>query len=126
MKVLKKIMIAVVVIAVVSLGSAGSIYAYQKEEVKQDTSEERFLTDGMEYGYGFRYNYKEDCQNDCECLKNEYYYYHNHSYQHQINNDCEQDCQLNEHKYSHNYNYQNDKGTEYSGNEHGRGSRRNK
>ena len=126
MKVLKKVMIAVVTIADVSLGSVGSIYAYQKEEVKQNTREERFLADGTEYGYGFRYNYKENCQNDCECLKNEYHYYHNHNHQHQINNDCEQDCQLNEHKYSHNYNYQNDKEEECSGNGHGRGSRRNK
>jgi hypothetical protein len=123
MKVLKKVMIAVVVIAGVSLGSVGSIYAYQKEEVKQNTHEERFFADGTEY---YKDCDKENCQNDCECLKNEYHYYHNHSYKHQKNNDCEQDRQSSEHKYSHNYNYQNDKEGEYSGNGHGRGSRRNK
>ena len=75
MKVLKKVMVAVVAIAVVFLGSAGSIYAYQKEEVKQNTREERFFADGTEYGYGLRYKDcdKENCQNDCECLKNEYH-----------------------------------------------------
>lgn len=114
---LKKIIIAVIVIAVVSLGSAGYIYAYQKEAAKQNPEREGFSSDGMEYGFGSRCNHNKDCQSDCEGLEYEYKHEWSHNYQYQVKDDCEGERYLNGYEYKYSHDYKND-GAEYFGHRH--------
>jgi len=101
MEMLKKIIIAAIITAVVSLGFAGSIYAYQKEAAKQNPEKESFLSDGFGNRFLATENHNEDCQGDCECSEYEYNHEWKHNRQSQAKEDCEQERNMNEYKYSY-------------------------
>jgi len=123
---LKKIIIAAIITVVVSLGFAGSVYAYQKEAAKQNPEKESFLSDGYGHRFLAAENHNEDCQGDCECLEYEYNHewkhnrqsqakegcehernMHEYKHSHDRQDDCEEEHHMNE--YKHNYDYQNEK-----------------
>jgi len=123
---LKKIIIAAIITAVVSLGFAGSIYAYQKEAAKQNPEKESFLSDGSGRRFLAAGNHNEDCPDDCDCLEYEYNHEWKHNRQYQVkedreherhmheykhNHDRQDDCEEEHHmnEYKHNYDYQNEK-----------------
>ncbi len=99
---LKKIIIAAIITAVVSLGFAGSIYAYQKEAAKQNPEKEGFLSDGSGNRFLAAGNSSKDCQGDCECSEYEYSHEWKHNRQSQSKEDCEHERNMNEYKHSYN------------------------
>jgi len=85
---IKKIIIGIIITAVLSLGAAGSIYAYQKEQSKLNTATltANDKNDGSvssaenEYQYGNAYG-KTEKNGNCESENNCYSWEHNYRYQ---------------------------------------------
>ena len=111
---LKKIITAAIIIAVVLLGSAGYIYAYQKEVVAHNSLEENLSSNNVEHGPN-EFNLKHDCekesQNDCECLNYGHSYKYNYNFQKDEEGSCECENSLQNDKsehYQHNYGLKNE------------------
>jgi len=109
---IKKIIIGIIITAVLSLGAAGSIYAYQKEQSKLNAA---VLTtndknDGSVSNMKNKYQYdnaygKTEKNGNCEPENNCYSWQHN--YNHENKNCNEDNCFNYIYNYEHNYNYQN-------------------
>jgi len=103
---IKKIIIGIIIATVFSLGAAGFIYAYQKEQsglnaavlAADDKNDSAVSSAGNKYQYSNTYG-KTEKNSNCESENNCYSWQHKHNL---INENCDEDnC------FKYNYRYQN-------------------
>ncbi|NQT66396.1 MAG: hypothetical protein HQ569_02325 [Actinobacteria bacterium] len=112
---IKKIIIGIIITAVLSLGAAGSIYAYRIEQPKlntavlttNDKNDSSVSSVENKYQYDNAYG-KTEKNGNCETENNCYSWQYN--YNHENKNCNEDNCFNYNYNYEHNYNYQDANG----------------